>query len=190
MQLNEPILLEQLRVVGFSQERAQEVLKQHADKGWHFNTKIEGLVVVQVFKPRASTPIVTATELPELYKKLAHVWKEELMDPRPKGAPRPRYTRQQQRAAADLEDRQKKEGLNDIQLKQMRDMMSEMVKPLADQQQQQSIRLEQVAFAQIDMKQTCEQLKQVVPAFAAICAGNKQALFLQPGAAAPTASTV
>ena len=190
MQLNEPILLEQLRIVGFSQNDAEKLLRQQSNRGWFFYTKIDDQGhEFQVFKPRASNPSVTGTELHRLYNRLALLWKDELERPKPRAATQSRNTRFQERAAAEHEDRVKTQGLSNIQLQQVRDAVSEAIKPLADQQQQQGSKVEAIAASYAGINNACNQLQQIMPVLAAI--SNRSQLVLgQPGGAIPAASTV
>ena len=190
MQLNKTILLEQLRIVGFNQERAQEVLQQQSNKGWSFFTKQDWTHEFQIFRPRASTPCVTDTELARLYNKLALLWMEELERPQPRAAAQSRNTRLQERAAAEQQERLRTHGLTDIQLQQVRDAVNEAIKPVVDAQQQQGAKVEAVAVGYAGVNATFSQLQQIMPALAAFSDAYSQQVLGQPGAANVAAGAV
>lgn len=193
VQLNKTILLEQLRIVGFSQERAQEVLQQQSNKGWIFVTKVDDqdwTHEFQIFRPRASAPCVTDTELARLYNKLALLWMEELERPQPRAAAQSRNTRLQERAAAEQQERLRTEGLNPIQLQQMTDAVNAAMKPVVDAQQQQGARVEAVAVGYDGVNNTFSQLQQIMPALTAFSNAYNQQVLGQPGAANSAAGAV
>lgn len=193
VQLNKTILLEQLRTVGFSRERAQEVLQQQSNKGWIFVTKVDEqdwTHEFQIFRPRASTPCVTDTELARLYNKLALLWMEELERPQPRTAAKSRNTRLQERAAAEQQERLRTQGLTDIQLQQVRDAVDQAIKPVLDAQQQQGARVEAVAVGYASFSTSCNQLQQMIPTLAAFSDAYNQHVLEQPAAAHSAARAV
>ena len=144
-----------LREEGFSQSKAQQMWDSVArSKSWTI-TKIpsaddEPALIFQVFKSdQPLTPVITAP-FETLYKQLAKLWKEDFSDTQPnKPAPKaPRYTRQQEKTAAAREEHLLTEGLNEVQMKQMRDMIADSLKPIAEEQQQQKYAVAAVQSAQ------------------------------------------
>ena len=151
MQLNRDLLLRELTATGMSGERAVHILdKESAGWGVAVSTGNDDQLnlTIQVYRPGHTAPVITAP-FETVYKEVAKLWKMEFDTPKPKPVPKPtRYTRQQERAAAVLEQRLQTEGLNETQKQQMRDMIAEALRPLADTQEQQSVKIDKVAHDQ------------------------------------------
>ena len=146
MQLNQDMMRQALLKVGFSAERAEHVL-QHESHGWGMQCTTgqdpELHLVVHVYGPRKSQPVISS-DYESVFEKTAQFWKTEYLDPKPPRPATKRYTRQQKKATAALEQRFETEGLNDIQKQQLQAMMAECLKPLADVQQQQKSTLDSI----------------------------------------------
>ena len=148
------MLMDCLRDEGFSQSKAQQMWDSVArSKSWTI-TKIpsaddEPALIFQVFKSdQPLTPIITAP-FETVYKQLAKLWKKDFEDTQLKPASKaPRYTRQQEKTAAAKEVHLLTEGLNEVQMKQMRDMIADSLKPIAEEQQQQKYAVAAVQSAQ------------------------------------------
>lgn len=151
MQLNRDLLLRELTATGMSGERAAHILdKESAGWGVAVSTGNDDQLnlTIQVYRPGHTAPVITAP-FETVYKEVAKLWKMEFDTPKPKPVPKPtRYTRQQERAAAVLEQRLQTEGLNETQKQQMRDMIAEALRPLADTQEQHSVKIDKVAHDQ------------------------------------------
>lgn len=154
-QLNKSMLMGCLREEGFSQSKAQQMWDSVARSNSWTITKIpsaddEPALIFQVFKSdHPLTPVITAP-FETVYKQLAKLWKVDFTDTQPnKPAPKaPRYTRQQEKTAAAKEVHLLTEGLNEVQMKQMRDMIADSLKPIAEKQQQQKYAVAAVQSAQ------------------------------------------
>ncbi|DBA66661.1 TPA: hypothetical protein ACH3X2_000076 [Trebouxia sp. C0005] len=145
-ELNQDMMRQALLKVGFSAERAEHVL-QHESHGWGMQCTTgqdpELHLVVHVYGPRKSQPVISS-DYESVFEKTAQFWKTEYLDPKPPRPATKRYTRQQKKATAALEQRFETEGLNDIQKQQLQAMMAECLKPLADVQQQQKSTLDSI----------------------------------------------
>lgn len=135
----------------------------------------EPALVFQVFEPDASIPVITAP-FETVYKEVAKLWKREFDNSKAKPALKvPRYTRQQERCAAALEGRLQSEGLNAIQQQQMREMIAEAIRPLADEQQQQKHTVADMQGAHnalaANMAIQSSQFQQLMPALQQIATG-------------------
>lgn len=84
----------------------------------------------------------------------------------------------------------KTQGLTDIQLQQVRAAVSEAIKPLADQQQQQGAQVEAVAAGYAGINNTCNQLQQIMPALAAFSETYGQQVLRQAGGAVSATGTI
>ncbi|KAL0018640.1 hypothetical protein WJX79_010032 [Trebouxia sp. C0005] len=137
-QLNRALLLNELVATGMSRERAAEILDTESS-GWGVRvstgSKDQLDLTIEVFRPHQSAPIISAP-FETVYKEVAKLWKQEFEAPKPKSPKPSRYTRQQEKTAAALEQRLQTEGLNDIQKEQMRQMIAEVVKPITQEQQE------------------------------------------------------
>ena len=129
------MLLKELLAVGFSAERAHQVMDQDS-KGWEVtllpNAERELTMTFQVFKPNCTAPMLTAP-FETLYRQVAELWKAEFGQHKPNNRPK-KYTRQQQKALAAVQDKIHSEGLNDTQLEQVRKMVAESFQAVLHEQ--------------------------------------------------------
>ena len=179
LQLNRDLLLRELTATGMSGERAAQILDNES-AGWGV-TVLTGNedqldLTIQVFRPGHTAPVITAP-FETVYKEVAKLWKVEFDSPKPRPVAKPtRYTRQQERAAAALEQRLQTEGLNEVQKQQMRDMIAEALRPLADNQQQDRSRMEKIEHTQSDHDSSFKQIVPVLQQMAAAWTQHQYAL--------------
>ena len=91
----------------------------------------------KVFRPNATAAVITAP-FETVYSKMAKLLWEEHGQPKSKAKPAiDRGTRQRTRIAAAWEKRLQADGLSNIQMQQMREVVAELMQPVMDEQQQQ-----------------------------------------------------
>ena len=187
MQLNRDLLLRELMATGMSGERAAQILDTES-AGWGvavLTGNDEQLnLTIQVYRPGHAAPVITAP-FETVYKEVAKLWKVEFDTPKPKAIAKPtRYTRQQERAAAALQQRLQTEGLNEIQKQQMRDMIAEALRPLADTQEQHATKIDQVEHDQSAITKSLDShahtMQQIMPALQQIASGWAQHQYALP----------
>ena len=178
LQLNREILLKELVATGMTEQRAVEILDT-ASTGWGVEVMTgsdEQLsLIIQVYRPGHSTAVISAP-FETVYKDVAKLWKQEFDTPKPKPSPKAsRYTRQQEKAAAALEAKLRTEGLNEVQQQQLREMIAEALKPIAEEQQQQKQVVAEVSGAHTALAATVaaqtNNLQQIMPALQQIATG-------------------
>lgn len=154
-----------------SGERAAQILDKES-AGWGVavltGNDDQLNLTIQVYRPGHSVPVITAP-FETVYKEVAKLWKVEFDTPKPRAPAKPtRYTRQQERVAAALEQRLQTEGLNEIQTQQMRDMIAEALRPLANTQEQHGAKIEKVEQDQSALTKSLEghaqSMQQIMPA--------------------------
>lgn len=132
-------MLKELLALGIPSEHARHIMDVESS-GWGVNLLVGSNDVLdltlEVFRPHSVMPVITAP-FEKVYKQVAILWKQEFDTPKPTSAPQSsRYTRQQERAAAAMEERLQSEGLSDIQMQQVKSVVADTVNVLAQQQQQ------------------------------------------------------
>lgn len=187
MQLNRDLLLRELMATGMSGERAAQILDTES-AGWGvavLTGNDEQLnLTIQVYRPGHSAPVITAP-FETVYREVAKLWKVEFDTPKPKAvAKTTRYTRQQERAAAVLQQRLQTEGLNEIQKQQMLDMIAEALRPLADTQEQHATKIDKVEHDQSaisdSLRTHAHTMQQIMPALQQMAAGWAQHQYALP----------
>lgn len=171
-----------------TEERALEILNKES-RGWCISVMTGNDVPdfsFEVFRPDHSAAVISAP-YDTLYKEIAKLWKQEFDSPKPKPIPKSsRYTRQQEKAAAALEERLRTEGLNDIQKQQMQDMIAAALRPIAQEQQETRSAVSKVESEQSALAKTIENqtqvFKQLVPALQQISSSWYQPQLTYPGA--------
>ena len=140
MQLNEALLLSELKNIGFSPAQAKQVIS-HDSKGWSMQQDSESGpdLILTVFRPGQTEPVIS-DKFEKAYKQLAVLWKQEFSTHEPKTPIKvARYTRQQEKTEADAAQKHELQGFNAVQEKQMQDMLAKALRPvIAAQEQQQS----------------------------------------------------
>ena len=193
LQLNRGLLLTELVATGMTAERAKQILDTESS-GWGVavstgsNSQLD--LTIEVFKPNHAAPVISAP-FESVYRDVAMLWKQEFDTPKPKLEHKSaRYTRQQEKLAAAMEERLRTEGLNGIQKQQMQQMFEEVLqKRLAPiEQRQQEVESDHSALAQTIENQT-NAFQQLVPVLQQITAGwAYQQQIAYPGALYPVAS--
>ena len=143
VQLNRTRLLDSLRELGVTAEQAGHVLDS-CIRDWgvlvHTGDGPELTMTVKVYKPNHSEPVISAS-WETVHMKLAQLFKKEFLTPQ-RSTPHVRFTRQQAATDVAREEHIRTQGLNDVQLQQVRDMLTQTTKPIVDKQTQSETNLQ------------------------------------------------